>query len=242
MPSTRHQQARAECFESELIASQRGPCHEPDLFLKFARLYGEPDFEAAALEWCRGYGMPGASAAENYRGPPDIFICDDGRRMPISAFREEAAEARRILLMYEAVLNRDEKAALTLIHPEDVAYLRSRGIAERELGRRALERALDSARWRVTSVIHDYCAPMLVPTDAHSLEVKSHWNFYNLLGAMYLQMFWLMASGENVGHGEYCGQIISLARPHPEGRKRWRDKRFCDDACRQAHHRSKKKS
>jgi len=215
---------------------------EPDLFLKFARLYSEPDFESAALEWCRRYGLPGGSGPENNRRPPDIFTSEDDRRMPISAFREEAAEARCVLLMYEAVLNRDEKAALTLIHPEDVAYLQSTGIAEGELGKRALERTLDSTRWRVSLVIHDYCAPKLVPTGANSLEVRSYWNFYNLLGAMYLQMFWLMASGENVARCEYCGQIISLARPHPEGRKRRRDKRFCNDACRQAHHRSKKRS
>jgi hypothetical protein len=82
----------------------------------------------------------------------------------------------------------------------------------------------------------------LVQAHVGSLEVKSHWNFYNLLGAMYLQVYWLMAFGENVARCQYCSQIISLARPHPEGRKRRSDKRFCDDACRQAHHRSKTKT
>jgi hypothetical protein len=38
-----------------------------------------------------------------------------------------------------------------------------------------------------------------------------------------------------------CGRIISLARTHPGERKPPEHKRFCGDACRQAHHRSKKK-
>jgi hypothetical protein len=60
------------------------------------------------------------------------------------------------------------------------------------------------------------------------------------VGAMYLQMYWLLESGGDVTRCEHCGLTISLSRPQPEGRKRRSDKRFCDDACRQAHHRSKK--
>ena len=66
------------------------------------------------------------------------------------------------------------------------------------------------------------------------------WKFDNLVGAMYLQAYWMLTSGDELGRCEYCSRIISLARPHPEGRKRRRDKRFCDDACRQANHRRKK--
>jgi hypothetical protein len=76
----------------------------------------------------------------------------------------------------------------------------------------------------------------LVPTN-----VRARWEYENLLGAMYLQMHWLMTSGGQLARCENCGRIIALSRPHPEGRKRRRDKRFCDDACRQAHHRSKKR-
>ena len=162
--------------------------------------------------------------------------------MPLSAVREQAAEAHRVLLIYEAVLNRDKKAALTLIPPEDVASLRSSGITDVQLSSGALYWALNSARMSVNYVIHDYCAPMLVGTRVNSLEVRSYWNFYNLLGAMYLQMFWLMASMDKVARCEYCGRIITFTRSHPEGRKRRSDKRFCNDACRQAHHRSKKKT
>ena len=77
------------------------------------------------------------------------------------------------------------------------------------------------------------------PTPAN---VRPIWRFDNLLAALYLQMHWLLSSGGELARCENCGRIISLARPHPEGRKHRRDKRFCDDACRQAHHRSKSKS
>ena len=57
-----------------------------------------------------------------------------------------------------------------------------------------------------------------------------------LYGAMYLQMYWLMAAGGNVTRCKYCGRIISLASPGPDARKTRQDKKFCDDACRQRHH------
>ena len=78
------------------------------------------------------------------------------------------------------------------------------------------------------------------PSVSHEVDIA--WTFDTLLGAMYLQMYWIMASSDSKTRCEHCGRIISLGRPHPDGRKRRRDKRFCDDACRQAHHRSKQMS
>lgn len=72
-------------------------------------------------------------------------------------------------------------------------------------------------------------------------KARIMWEFDNLLGAMYLQMFWLIGSDDGLGRCEYCGRTFFFARTQPEGRKPRRDKRFCDDACRQAHHRSKEK-
>jgi hypothetical protein len=86
-------------------------------------------------------------------------------------------------------------------------------------------------------VVHIDAMPQLDPS-----AVKLVWYFDDLLGAMYLQMYWLLTSGGDLVHCEHCRRLISLTRPHPQGRKRRRDKRFCDDACRQAHHRSKKRT
>ena len=214
----------------------------PDLFLKFARLHDQPDFEVGVLEWCSWYGLPGGSGPAKNRRPPDIWTSEIARSMPVSVLQEEVDAAWHILTIYEAVLNRDEETAIAALAPDDLAYLRSSSVGAGDLGRRALQRCLHHASWRVSLMIHDYCAPRLIQTEPETLTVKSQWNFYNLLGAMYIQMYWLMASGEDVARCVYCGQILSLARPHPESRKRRRDKKFCDDACRQAHHRAKKKS
>jgi hypothetical protein len=194
----------------------------PDLFLKFARLYEEPNFEMGALKWCHRYGFSGERDQED---PVKLLRSN---RMSISAIREEVSRARLVLLLYEAVLNRDEKAALRQLPTKQSSNI--------------LERARDVATGHVEMVVSNHCFPSLVPVHPQSLEVKSSWFFKSLLGAMYLQMFWLMALGGNVSRCEYCARIISLAPPHPEVRKPRRDKRFCNDACRQANHRSKRRS
>ena len=78
------------------------------------------------------------------------------------------------------------------------------------------------------------------PPDLSNIETV--WDFDSLYGAMYLEMWWLIVSGNNIGRCEFCGNPISLARSHPDARKRRRDRRFCNDACRQAQHRSKKQA
>ena len=103
--------------------------------------------------------------------------------MPLSIFRQEVEEAQRVLVMYEAVLNRDEKTALSFVPPEEVANLQSMGRTSVELGRIALEYVLFASS-KVSSVVQDFCVPELIPRREDSLGVKSSWYFYNLLGAM----------------------------------------------------------
>lgn len=73
-------------------------------------------------------------------------------------------------------------------------------------------------------------------------KIRSTWQFDNLLGAAYLQMWWLMTSGGDLGRCEHCGRVMSLSRPAPGSRKRRNDKRFCNDACRQGNYRIRKSS
>ena len=103
--------------------------------------------------------------------------------------------------------------------------------------------ALETMADEVQRMVGALCSPALsVEEGSHDPSgITAKWNFKSLLGAMYLQMYWLIAAGSELTRCEYCGRLISLARPYPESRKRRRDKRFCDDACRQAHHRNKKK-
>jgi hypothetical protein len=63
----------------------------------------------------------------------------------------------------------------------------------------------------------------------------------NLLGAMYLQMYWLMTSSGHLTRCKYCGRIISYVLPVPVGeehkiRKPRKDKEFCNSRCRQNYH------
>ena len=78
--------------------------------------------------------------------------------------------------------------------------------------------------------------------DERPSDIVDTWSFDNLLGAMYLQMFWLMGSGANTTRCDWCGRFITLGKPSPEAKKRPSHKRFCDRYCRQKwnyHHRAK---
>jgi hypothetical protein len=64
------------------------------------------------------------------------------------------------------------------------------------------------------------------------------WRPRNLLGAMYLQFYWLITSESDLSRCRYCGRIISYAPPVVESkaRKPRKDKEFCDSRCRQNYH------
>ena len=72
-------------------------------------------------------------------------------------------------------------------------------------------------------------------------RLNASWGARNLLGAMYLQFFWLVTSAGELSRCKYCGRIISYAPPIPAGedrkaRKPRKDKEFCDSRCRQNYH------
>lgn len=65
------------------------------------------------------------------------------------------------------------------------------------------------------------------------------WVPVNLLGAIYLQFYWLMASRGELSRCEHCGNIISDARSiarDGRARKPRRDRDFCDSRYRQNYH------
>ena len=215
----------------------------PDLFLKFARLCEESDFSRAALAWSHKYGLPG--------GGPLASKVRSGIRpdsMRLEGFWWEAKKAQAILTMYEATLNRNAQAIKQLLADyldEKANYFWPLEINEDSPFRgyeNEFEFALASAITLVEAEVESRSYQHLVFERPDPSKVKQVQVFWNLLGAMYLQMYWLIASGGDVTRCEYCGRILSHAKPHPEGRKRRRDRRFCDDACRQAHHRSKKRA
>ena len=232
----------------------------PDLFLKFVRLYKgggyhfvDSTFVDSILDWVHQYGLSGYGNYSYFGGPEET----------LSNYAGSAYWAAGILAMYEAALNGDEGAAKAALF-EEFVWVDITGFAGPEfkgLGKQhfnkykaeAIERyfngnyikyALNEAKTLVELTVRDECFPTLYPRTIVSdpSKIRAGWGIKSLRGAMYMQMYWLMATGGDVTRCEYCGRIISLARPYPEGRKRRSDKRFCDDACRQAHHRSRKRS
>jgi hypothetical protein len=221
---------------------------EPDLFLRFARLPEESDLDTAlkevALEWSRKFGLLGGTSTAT-SGEPD--------RMKLSVFKAEAEVASMVRSYYETSLNRDENADEPVATPLDYRILRATdrpeevfntekvlvaGVREAVMPRSRMY-LFTTAFW-VSQEVQKHCRPELVLTGPDHSKVKSVWRFDNLLGAMYLQMFWLMDSTGDLARCENCRRIMSLAKPHPDGRKRRRDKRFCSDSCRQTAHRRKK--
>ncbi len=99
-----------------------------------------------------------------------------------------------------------------------------------------LAHALDVAVWTVDDVVQKHCFPTLTLPSAFSGDpalVTGGWGFDNLLGAMYMQMRWLMTSGADLKRCLFCGRVISLAPPSPGARKPRSNKKFCDKSCRQ---------
>jgi len=84
---------------------------------------------------------------------------------------------------------------------------------------------LETVADEVERMVGTLCRPVLmVQEGAHDpSDVTAQWHFKSLLGAMYLQMYWLMAAGSELTRCEYCGRLITLARPSPESRKHQRD-------------------
>jgi hypothetical protein len=221
----------------------------PDLFLTFGKLYGQADFGQAALAFSDNYGLPGCwkdivEGERDLTRPPT--------RMKVSQFRDEARRAWGVLALYESVLNSDAPAVkdLFLELRDDTVFslwnkfFRFERINDSDPA--LLHIGLMGAAQTVEEAVHELCRHRIrfsVESDKSPdlSTVYTAWDFDNLLGAMYLQMWWLIASAGDITRCEFCGRSISLARSHPEGRKHRRDKRFCRDACRQAHHRSQKK-
>jgi hypothetical protein len=229
----------------------------PDLFLKFARLHEAEDQIEAMVSWVSSYGELG-----NVKPFQKTSSWQYGR-----PFSEAVGQAARVLALYEAVLNGDSEKVKTAIFEEfPVVGGRSQtydGSSDKPVNKareRLVEQisesveglyggdyhwyALATAAGEVEEMVSSYCSPVLLVEEGSRTPsgVTARWNFQHLLGAMYLQMYWLMAAGHELTRCEHCGRLISLARPHPEGRKRRQDKRFCDDACRQARHRIKKRN
>jgi hypothetical protein len=221
-----------------------------DLFFKFGKLYEQADFEQATLDFSKQYGLPGGRQVL-VKGERGLELTPP--KMKVSEFRDEARRAWGVLALYEAILSGNASTVKDLFHElrDDKIFsfwdefFRFERVEDYE--DLLLQIGLVCAVQTVEEVVHDACHQHIkfaLESDKRPdlSTVYTNWHFDSLIGAMHLQMWWLMASAGDVTRCEFCGRIVSLARSYPKGRKHRRDKRFCNDACRQAAHRSKKET
>lgn len=198
-----------------------------------------------ALDWANKYGLLGCS--RGFYQDRHTFETEAAPREFVAHFFEEVDKVAAVLAFYEASLNHDEDAILPLLQlhptwPGDlfVQYIAS-DAADLYGGR--LGFALYLVTNEVVRMLHTFSFPKLTlqpagPTTPPGLS--NGYGYFTLLGAMYLQMYWLVAAGEkHVTRCRQCGELIRLTAraPGSEGegdpRKPRQDKRYCTNACRQ---------
>jgi hypothetical protein len=231
----------------------------PYLFLDFARLAEKRDPETALEQWIGQHGLLGfhyskesKTPMEEFSGtvvPPPLYDDRGGSGETLEAVWSEVERANEILVLYEAALNRDEDQLERLLYGENIGerrrFFRERGreTKQQRIDRLAggalgliLEymRVLEVFTYPSLSVAGDWIADPLLTPD----RMVASWGARNLLGAMYLQFYWLITSAGDLSRCEHCGRIISHAPPVPhEGERKARkprsDKKFCNTRCRQ---------
>jgi hypothetical protein len=208
------------------------PLDYPDIFLRFARLVEESSItQEAVLDWVKQYGVLGVDKASggmgfgNHRGGPSETV---------SKFEDCAREANTVLRLYEAA---------SAPEGPDVEYLRACIVEPGSSPEMLSELARDYVRQTVHLRVAGECYPHLYRQRDGSF--KQGWGFKSLLGAMWLQMMWLVTTAEeDIRCCLWCRRPIDFKRPeqpkedpgltkNARGKYRTReDKRFCGGRCR----------
>jgi hypothetical protein len=205
----------------------------PDLFLKFARLADQEITRDVWLGWLHRYGVLGL---ERYGKSYNRAWMEGGGSEKFSRFREEAQTANGVLRLYEAATAPDgpDVAVIAEFIPE------RRRLYHTQTAEWAWWWALQEVGEAVQKKLMTECFPQLyLWKDGNFARA---WGFGSLLGAMYLQMKFLMTSSETRRcKARDCERIIIYRQPEsPPGIKKndrsggYRprsDKEFCNDAC-----------
>lgn len=198
--------------------------------------------------------------------PASEYSDQGGRDETFRGFWEEVRYANMALTCWEAALSNDEnqleQAMLRRRHPQfadEDTYLESIRLNYAARARKSgvtytdvlVHDATFHALTSVQEVLQAFAYPYIatssprrrrIPDRLYSPDgLAATWWPRNLLGAMYLQMYWLMTSSGDLARCKHCGRIISYAPPVPVGeeykaRKPRKDKEFCDSRCRQNFH------
>jgi hypothetical protein len=189
------------------------------------------------------------------------FSRHGGSGESLDAVWREVSRASSALTCYEAALSGDEdrlEAALMKNSPSSIEDLRAycKTLMELETGGSRVNVLVHLATkqvfWKIQSVLEHFTYPCIsvdIEPDRvagpDSLYTPSHfyrsWHPRNLLGALYLQAYWLTTSTAELSRCKHCSRVISYAAAFPgagarAGRKSRSDKEFCNSRCRQNHH------
>jgi hypothetical protein len=236
-----------------------------DLFLKFARLADGDDLDKApldsdknarvALEWAHDWGVLGLQpgyifvfpsifapdVVEHHLGAPEVGNLavreqhNEARGSDsVSRFAYEAWEANVALRLYEAATAEggpDVEAIRCFIPQEAKGYYDT-------TPKRAQNWAMSVVKDSVQSKVSGSCYPAVY--DGPDGYVQG-WGFNSLLGALWLQMMWLItAAPGDVRKCLWCGRVIALKPSEPppnlglkknaRGKyKTRRDRQYCDN-------------
>ena len=189
----------------------------PALFAEFARLDLRDDGQAA-LSWARKYGVLGLEYGPSRRPITAILLPERGwpsepsasrERDSVEAFVREARIAADVLALYKAAKkpNAQSERKWPAEHgpPEKI---RNREVIERmdvyeiyRPERKAVgsrfwtEWGLDVCAAITQTYVSEYCRPMMYRRGDG--EFERGWGFDNLLGAMWLQMYWMLTAADD---------------------------------------------
>lgn len=222
----------------ERVYKYRPLVDSPALFLEFARLADREIDEEIWSDWLHCYGTLGLGKLDgrhtNFTG---------GRRETLSNFTEAARRANEALKFYEAATAPDgpDVAAIEAIAQQSPGYFNP---SIWESAKMAQKVALLSAFTKVQNMLTAETHPHLYPTsDGFTIAPT----FDSLLGAMFLQMAWLMAATGLVRRcaAPRCNEVIDFDIPDQPvtttlerndrsgGYKTRSDKVYCDGVCKQ---------
>ena len=236
----------------------------PDLILRFVSLISrkpipKEEMLERMLEWVKTYGVLGSHARTmgliddnprtlDYSAQPD-------RIQSLSEFWSALNEAALCVGLYQAATANsgrgDADELVNLLNEQDRTYLlngqerRDKMLAQQREW--ALMRAQMIVHAHITSTCYPVLSRQLQRTTDNTYETSGFfqgWGFRSLLGAMYLQMMWLMTATSNVKRceGPGCINIITFDPPESptttekgaRGKYRTRvDKKFCSRNCKE---------
>jgi hypothetical protein len=228
------------------------------LFFEFARLADGGGLDSAsspeeldtdrnanaALDWVWDYGVLGLTSGE--RWGRRYWSTRGGKMDTVARFAEEAWIARRVLRLYEAATREGGPDVETISHLMEEHGVASHAI---RLHTRTPEAARESALLKVIQdtqeAVARYCYPALYRRSGYNHFVQGS-GFSNLLGALWLEMFWLILSDDTRRcRNPECNRIVPF-EPTPardwfehnarnSGYATRTDKVYCSKRCTNRH-------